>query len=81
MKYKILSLTISLLLMILCFTTVMTFANFKLGYPTKDIEVTPAGLAKGKQTIKVKVKGQAFPLPKTVWTQTDTEIWKATSSK
>ncbi|MBU5352883.1 hypothetical protein ACN9MH_27965 [Paenibacillus silvae] len=79
MKYKILSLTISLLLMILCFTTVMTFANFRNGYPTKDMQVTPAGLEKGKQTIKVK--GQAFPLPKTVWTQTDTEIWKATSSK
>nr|WP_222125716.1 hypothetical protein [Paenibacillus xylanexedens] len=62
-------------------TTNKALANFKEGYPEKDIEVKPPGLAKGKQTIKVKVTGTDYPRPKTVWTQTDTQIWVATSSK
>jgi hypothetical protein len=58
-------------------------ANFNKGYPDdKDqIEVKPAGLAKGKQTIKVKVKGQATPNPMTVWTQGDYDIWQATRNE
>ncbi|WP_223868762.1 DUF5704 domain-containing protein, partial [Paenibacillus sp. UASWS1643] len=56
-------------------------ANFSNGYPDKDIEVTPSGLAKGKQTIKVKVTGTASPRPKTVWTQGDYDIWQATRNE
>lgn len=56
-------------------------ANFGNGYPDQNLEVTPPGLAKGKQTIRVKVTGEAKPRPKTVWTQTDTEIWVATRNE
>ncbi|PYE41846.1 hypothetical protein HUB98_15675 [Paenibacillus barcinonensis] len=83
MKNKLISLTLVVILLtaFFGFTSDKVFANFRLGYPSEDIEVRPPGLAKGKQTIKVKLKGHAQPRPKTVWTQTDTEIWKATSSK
>ncbi|UNK17673.1 DUF5704 domain-containing protein [Paenibacillus sp. N3/727] len=56
----------------------ITYAKFLNRYPTKGIEVNPAGLAYKKQTIKVTVKGESKPNPKTVWTQTDTTRWIAT---
>ncbi|MBP2248656.1 hypothetical protein J2Z28_005339 [Paenibacillus xylanexedens] len=76
----IISFLLALVIMLSIFP-MLADANFSNGYPDKDIEVTPSGLAKGKQTIKVKVTGTATPRPKTVWTQGDYDIWQATRNE
>ncbi|WP_106766836.1 DUF5704 domain-containing protein [Paenibacillus faecalis] len=73
--------TISILLLLSIFLingNDTSYARFPNGYPTEEIEVSPSGLAYKKQTVKVTVKGQSDPRPKTVWTQTDTDRWEAT---
>lgn len=82
MKNRWFVVTLVILIFTVGLSSAKTFANFKNGYSKEDIiEVKPSGLAKGKQTIKVKVTGNAKPRPKTVWTQGDSTIWQATSEK
>ncbi|WP_017687494.1 hypothetical protein [Paenibacillus sp. PAMC 26794] len=80
-KWTVLSLLVIFLIYSFGVMSIKTYASFKNGYPDKDIEVKPSGLARGKQTIKVKVTGKANPRPKTIWTQGDFKIWQATSEK
>lgn len=60
-KWTVLSLLVIFLIYSFGVMSIKTYANFKNGYPEKDIEVKPSGLARGKQTIKVKVTGKANP--------------------